>query len=77
MRAGRPNSAEVAQIRALIEAAGGKDHAERAAREAYASALAALEAAGLEIPPAKPCARWPSGWLSGGGSAGMKGQPAQ
>ena len=47
---GRPDGAEVAQIRALIEAAGGKDHAERAAREAYASALAALDAAGLNNP---------------------------
>jgi geranylgeranyl diphosphate synthase type I len=47
---GRPDSAEVAQIRALIEAAGGKDHTERTAREAYANALAALEAAGLNNP---------------------------
>jgi geranylgeranyl diphosphate synthase type I len=49
-RGGRPDSAEVAQIRALIEAAGGKAHAERAAREAYDRALAALEAAGLDNP---------------------------
>ncbi|MCL6511612.1 MAG: polyprenyl synthetase family protein [Anaerolineae bacterium] len=50
LRASRLTDAEVQTVREMIEAVGGKAHAEQAARESYASALAALEAAGLNNP---------------------------
>lgn len=48
LEAGALSDDAVPPMREMIEAAGGKAHAERAAEEAYAHALAALDATGLD-----------------------------
>jgi len=48
LRAGGLTDADVQTVREMIEAAGGKAHAERAAEDAYAGALSALASTGLD-----------------------------
>jgi geranylgeranyl diphosphate synthase type I len=50
LRAGRLTDADVQTVREMIEAAGGKAHAERAAEDAYAGALSALASTSLDNP---------------------------
>jgi geranylgeranyl diphosphate synthase type I len=50
LRAGGLTDAEVQAVRQMIEAAGGKAHAEQAAEDACAGALSALDSTGLDNP---------------------------